>query len=75
MVSETTPAAAGAIGLVTTHDLALTSIAERIGVRAGNVHFEDHLEGGKLAFDYTMRAGVVQRSNAVALMRQIGLDL
>ncbi len=68
-------AAAGAVGLVTTHDLALTSIAERLGAHAANVHFEDHLEGGKLAFDYTMRPGVVQRSNAVALMRQIGLDV
>lgn len=66
---------AGAIGLITTHDLALTSIAERLSARADNVHFEDHLEGGKLAFDYTMRSGVVQRSNAVALMRQIGLNL
>jgi hypothetical protein len=65
----------GAIGLVTTHDLALTAIARGLGDRAANVHFEDHLEGGRLAFDYTMRAGVVQRSNAVALMRQIGLDV
>lgn len=66
---------AGAIGLITTHDLALTAIAERLGAQAENVHFEDHLENGRLKFDYTMRQGVVQRSNAVALMRQIGLDV
>ncbi len=66
---------AGAIGLVTTHDLALTAIAGPLGARAANVHFEDQLKEGRLAFDYTMRPGVVQRSNAVALMRQIGLNL
>ncbi len=65
----------GAIGLVTTHDLALTAIVDGLGARAANVHFVDQIENGRLAFDYVMRQGVVQRSNAVALMRQIGLDV
>lgn len=58
----------GAIGLLTTHDLALTDIA-------ANVHFEDHLEDGKLFFDYRMRPGVVKKSNALELMRAVGLDV
>ncbi len=66
---------AGAIGLVTTHDLALTHIAETLGERAANVHFVDHIEDGRLVFDYRMRPGVVERSNALALMRSIGLDV
>jgi len=65
----------GAIGLVTTHDLALAEVARRLAPRAGNVHFEDHLEGGRVAFDYRMREGVVSRSNALALMRAIGLEV
>src|SRR5205807_1961729 len=32
---------AGALGLVTTHDLALTDIAEHLSPQAANVHFED----------------------------------
>src|SRR3546814_4183745 len=56
------PIYGGAIGLVTTHDLALTSIADRLGPRAANVHFQDHIEDGRLVFDYAMRPGVVQRS-------------
>jgi hypothetical protein len=68
-------AAAGAIGLVTTHDLALTELVPALGVPAANVHFEDRIEDGKMAFDYTMRPGVVERSNAIALMRAIGLDV
>jgi hypothetical protein len=66
---------AGAIGLVTTHDLALTGIVDNLGAHARNVHFVDHLENGKLEFDYRMRPGVVERSNALALMRTIGLDV
>jgi DNA mismatch repair ATPase MutS len=65
----------GAIGLVTTHDLALAHIAQRPEGHAANVHFEDHLEDGKMIFDYRMRPGVVEKSNAVALMRAVGLDV
>jgi DNA mismatch repair ATPase MutS len=65
----------GAIGLVTTHDLALARIADELAPRAANVHFEDHLEGGKMTFDYRLRPGVVQRSNALELMRSVGLDV
>ncbi len=42
----------GAIGLVTTHDLALSEVADDPAIRAVNVHFEDRLEDGKMVFDY-----------------------
>lgn len=66
---------AGAIGLCTTHDLAITEVANDAALHARNVHFEDHFENGKLAFDYTMREGIVTKSNAQALMRQVGLEI
>jgi DNA mismatch repair ATPase MutS len=65
----------GAIGLVTTHDLALTELTTALGSAAANVHFEDRIEGGAMVFDYKMRPGVVERSNALALMRAVGLDV
>lgn len=65
----------GAIGMVTTHDLALAEMAASLGGRAENVHFEDHLEGGEIRFDYRLRDGVVTRSNALELMRAVGLDV
>jgi DNA mismatch repair ATPase MutS len=65
----------GAIGLLTTHDLALAEIVERLGPRAANVHFEDELVNGAVTFDYRMRPGVTQHSNALALMRTVGLDV
>jgi hypothetical protein len=66
---------AGAIGLVTTHDLSLTHIAEQLGERAANVHFADHFEDGVMTFDYRLQPGVVQHSNALALMRAVGLEV
>ena len=65
----------GAIGLVTTHDLALTHIATAMEPRGANVHFEDHLENARITFDYIMRPGVVKKSNALELMRSVGLDI
>lgn len=65
----------GAIGLVTTHDLALAGIAEALAPAMANVHFEDTLEEGALHFDYRLRSGVVERSNAVELMRAVGLPV
>jgi DNA mismatch repair ATPase MutS len=64
---------AGAIGLVTTHDLALTALASSMEAHAENVHFEDRIEDGRMVFDYRMRSGVVERSNALELMRAVGL--
>jgi len=67
--------ARAAIGLVTTHDLALAAVADALAPRASNVHFEDEVVGGKIAFDYQMRPGVVRKSNALELMRAVGLEI
>jgi hypothetical protein len=65
----------GAIGLLTTHDLALAHIAERLAPHAANVHFADRLVDGQMIFDYRMQPGVVQHSNAIALMKAVGLPV
>ena len=64
-----------AIGLVTSHDLALAEIAVSLAPRALNVHFEDHLEGDRMAFDYRIKPGPVTRGNALGLMRAVGLEV
>jgi DNA mismatch repair ATPase MutS len=64
-----------AIGIVSTHDLALARIPEEMGGRAANCHFEDRLENGELIFDYKLYPGVVKTSNALELMRSIGLGV
>ncbi|MBC7924045.1 MAG: DNA mismatch repair protein MutS, partial [Bryobacteraceae bacterium] len=65
----------GAIGLISTHDLALAHIADELAPLASNVHFEDHIEEGRIAFDFKMRPGVVRKSNAIELMRSVGLEV
>ena len=64
-----------AIGMVTTHDLALTEIAAIFPAQVKNVHLQDHVEDGKMTFDYKLRDGVITHSNALELMRMIGLDV
>lgn len=65
----------GAIGVVTTHDLALTAIVDDLGGRAANYHFDDDFEDGELRFSYQMRPGIVRTSNALRLMRSVGLGV
>ena len=67
--------ARGAIGLVTTHDLALVKLADSLGPQAANFHFQDHLEDGRMVFDYRLRPGVIEKSNALELMRAVGLEV
>jgi hypothetical protein len=63
----------GAIGLVTTHDLALASAADDLPAHVDNVHFADQIVDGRLHFDYRLAPGVVRTSNALDLMRAVGL--
>ena len=65
----------GAIGLVSTHDLALADLGGSLNGQLYNVHFQEEFENGKMLFDYKLREGVVTKSNGLALMRSIGLDV
>jgi hypothetical protein len=65
----------GAIGLVTTHDLALTEIDVGGSGRLRNLHFQDELRDGRMKFDFKLHEGVVTKSNGLELMRSIGLDV
>jgi MutS domain V len=65
----------GAIGIVSTHDLALTEIGVSIPEALQNMHFQDELKDGRISFDYILRPGVVTKSNGLELMRSIGLDV
>jgi DNA mismatch repair ATPase MutS len=61
--------------MVSTHDLALARIPETMNGRAANCHFEDRFDDGQLIFDYKLKPGIVRTSNALALMRSIGLGV
>jgi DNA mismatch repair ATPase MutS len=64
-----------AIGVVTSHDLALTEITDSANGFVRNMHFEDQVKDGKMYFDYKLRDGVVAKSNALELMRLMGFEI
>jgi hypothetical protein len=65
----------GAIGILTTHDLALTDMGGLPEGALENMHFQDDLENGRMRFDFRLRAGVITKSNGLELMRSIGLKV
>jgi hypothetical protein len=65
---------AGAIGIVTTHDLALAEM-EGLSGDLKNMHFQDEIVDGEMRFDFRLREGAAMRSNGVELMRLIGLKV
>ena len=64
-----------AIGVVTTHDLALMEIADSSKGQIRNMNFEDQVKDGKMHFDYKLREGIIAKSNALELMRLMGFEI
>jgi DNA mismatch repair ATPase MutS len=67
--------ARGALGAVSTHDLGITALEAELPGRVENAHFEEQVEGDTMSFDYILRPGIVQSSNALRLMRAVGIDV
>ncbi len=65
----------GALGAVSTHDLGLASMEEETPDSVHNVHLQEQVEGERMTFDYRLRDGVVQSSNALRLMKALGLPV
>ena len=67
--------ARGASGLITTHDLDLADLERAHPGHVRNVHFADHVEDGRMRFDYRMQSGVASTTNALRLMREVGIPI
>ena len=65
----------GAMGAVSTHDLGLGELEGELPEKVKNVHFEEQVKGEEMSFDYRLREGIVQSSNALRLMKIVGLDV
>ena len=63
------------MGAVSTHDLGLGDLEGEMPDHVRNVHFEEQVAGEIMTFDYKLRTGIVQSSNALRLMRIVGLDV
>ncbi len=67
--------ALGALGAVSTHDLGITALERELAGRVENAHFEEQVDGDTMTFDYVLRPGIVQSSNALRLMRAVGIHV
>ncbi len=64
----------GAVGALSTHDLALTDLANEAS-HGVNVHMASPDADDPLAFDYKLKPGVNTSSNALAIIRLMGLEV
>ncbi len=62
-----------AVGAVSTHDLDLARLEGEAAGKVRNVHFREQVDGDTMTFDYVLRDGPVTSSNALRLMRMVGL--
>ncbi len=65
--------AAGAIGAISTHDLTLAALADIPELHGVNVHMASPDENDPLGFDYILKPGMNQTTNAMAIVRMLGL--
>ena len=66
----------GAIGAVTTHDLGLAD-TDDLMIRATPVHLRESIDdepGGGLRFDYRLQSGIATSTNALRMLRLVGLS-
>jgi DNA mismatch repair ATPase MutS len=65
----------GAVGAISTHDLALSEIAARAELGGLNVHMGSRNGGGPMDFDYLLKPGVTTETNALAIARMAGVSV
>lgn len=63
----------GAVGALSTHDLALTEIVEKPSLRGINLHMESEAPDQPLVFDYRLKPGIARQTNAMAIVRMMGI--
>jgi DNA mismatch repair ATPase MutS len=64
----------GAVGAVSTHDLALSRLLDNANVTGGIFHMESDNPDDPLDFDYLMKPGISGKSNALAIVQMMGVE-
>jgi DNA mismatch repair ATPase MutS len=65
--------AGGAVGALSTHDLVLTEIAVNPALRGVNVHMQGENPDEPLDFDYRLKPGILRQTNALAIVKLMGI--
>jgi ABC-type multidrug transport system fused ATPase/permease subunit len=61
-------------GLISTHDLELVEIAQNVP-NVTNYHFQEEITEGRMHFDYCLRPGPSETTNALQIMQMEGLPI
>ena len=63
----------GAVGALSTHDLALTELAELPELAGANIHMGSRIDSDPMDFDYLLKPGITNQSSALAIARLAGV--
>ena len=66
---------AGAMGMVSTHDLELGNIERESEGKIRNYHFREYYKNDEIYFDYKLRPGISTTRNAMYLIKMAGIDV
>ncbi|MBC2722448.1 MAG: DNA mismatch repair protein, partial [Desulfosporosinus sp.] len=66
---------AGAMGMVSTHDLELGNIERESDRKIRNYHFREYYKHDQIHFDYKLRPGISTTRNAMYLIKMAGIDV
>lgn len=66
---------AGAMGMVSTHDLELGDLERESERKIRNYHFREFYKNDEIHFDYKLRPGISTTRNAMYLIKMAGIDV
>jgi ABC-type multidrug transport system fused ATPase/permease subunit len=64
-----------AVGIIASHDISLTALADEFPGKIGNYHFDSTVENNEIIFDYKLKNGICTSTNATLLMKKIGINI
>lgn len=66
---------AGAMGMVSTHDLELGDLERESHRKIRNYHFREYYKNDQIHFDYKLRPGISTTRNAMFLIKMAGIEV
>ena len=65
----------GAVGIIASHDIALAELEKQYPQAIKNYHFDSTIIKEEIVFDYRIKDGVCESTNASLLMKKIGIEM
>ncbi len=65
----------GAVGIIASHDIELAELENKYPNAIKNYHFDSSIINEEIIFDYRMKDGICESTNASLLMKKIGIEM